>query len=151
MKQMYFDDVEVGFTYATATKKITREAVIGFAQEWDPQPFHLDDEAAAKTHFGRIAASGWHTLLIAFNLGLETGVWRESSLGAAGMDEVRWLTPVYPDDVIYAQSEVVWTERSKTRPDRGRVRINTQVLRESDGDDEVVARFVSRILLRCRP
>ena len=146
MTQLYFEDMPVGFSFTTATKEVTREAVIGFAKEWDPQPFHLDDAAAAKTHFGRIAASGWHTLLMAFTLGLESGVWNEASLGASGLDEVRWRAPVYPGDVIHVVNEVIFAERSKSRPDRGRIRVAARVMR----GEEVVASFISNALMRCR-
>lgn len=143
----YFEDMPVGFRFTTASKEVTREAVIGFARDWDPQPFHLDDAAAAQTHFGKISASGWHTLLIAFNLGLDSGVWNDASLGASGLDEVRWIKPVYPGDTLHAENEVVAAERSKSRPHYGRLRVRTDVINQ---DGEMVASFVSNALMRTR-
>lgn len=84
MTQRYFEDLPIGFTYRSGEAELTREAIVKFAREWDPQPFHVDDAAAAESHFGTLIASGWHTLLIAFNLAMQSGVWDEASMGASG-------------------------------------------------------------------
>lgn len=143
----YFEDMPVGFRYATGSREITLDAIRAFATEWDPQPFHLDEAAAAKTHFGTIAASGWHTLMVAFRLLVDAGIWNEASLGASGMDDVRWFKPVYPGAVLHCENEVIFAERSKSRPHMGRMKVRTEVI---DQNGERVAGFTSLALVRTR-
>ncbi len=81
---MYFDDMPVGFQFRTASRTLTAEAIKGFAQEWDPQPFHLDEEAAKASPYGGLIASGFHTILTGFKLTVEANVWSESSMGGRG-------------------------------------------------------------------
>ncbi|HYI43060.1 MAG TPA: MaoC/PaaZ C-terminal domain-containing protein, partial [Sphingomicrobium sp.] len=96
---IYFEDLEVGAETYFGSCKVTREEVIDFARKYDPQPFHLSDEAAAKTHFGRIAASGWHTCAMTMGVIARHVVEsRQAGLGSPGIDELRWLKPVYPGD-----------------------------------------------------
>ncbi|MAM60391.1 MaoC family dehydratase [Maritimibacter sp. UBA3975] len=147
MTQRYFEDLPVGFAFRTAEAELTREAIVKFAQEWDPQPFHLDEAAAAESHFGTLIASGWHTLLIAFNLGMQADVWNESSMGASGMDEVRWFLPAQPGDRIHVRCEVVSAERSKSRPDRGRVAVRNDVHR---ADGTRIASYIGNHLVKAR-
>lgn len=144
----YFDDLPVGFTFTTATRALDRDEIVGFASEWDPQPFHLDEAAAAESHFGGLIASGWQTLLVAFRLTLEADVWTGASMGASGLDEVRWLKPVRPGDEIFVVSEVIQAERSASRPDRGRLRILNKVM---IGPEDQVASFIGNVLVKTRP
>ena len=118
---MFFEDFAPGQRFQTASHKITEEEIIAFAQQWDRQPFHLDREAAKDTIYGGIIASGWHTLLIAFDLVVRAGVWNESSQGSPGMEDVRWRAPVRPGDTLVVDFEVVEARASSTRPDRGYV------------------------------
>lgn len=143
----YFEDLPVGFAYRTQARELTRDAIVEFAQEWDPQPFHLDEAAAAKSHFGQLIASGWHTLLIAFNLSMEAGIWDEASMGASGMDEVRWFKPAVPGDVIHVEAEVIEATRSQSRPQFGRVRFRYDVIR---GDREKIASYIGNHLVKAR-
>lgn len=145
--QRYFDDLPVGFRFATGEAEVDRASVLEFAREWDPQPFHLDEAAAGASHFGGLIASGWQTLLIAFNLSLGAGVWDEASMGASGMDEVRWLRPVFPGDRLHVEAEVVAAERSASRPDMGRVRIRHEVVNQSG---ETVASYIGNHLIAVR-
>lgn len=145
--QRYFDDLPVGFRFATGEAEVDRASVLEFAREWDPQPFHLDEAAAQASHFGGLIASGWQTLLIAFNLSLGAGVWDEASMGASGMDEVRWLRPVFPGNRLHVEAEVVAAERSASRPDMGRVRIRHEVVNQSG---ETVASYVGNHLIAVR-
>lgn len=147
MTQRYFEDLPIGFTYRSGEAALTREAIVKFASEWDPQPFHVDDAAAAESHFGTLIASGWHTLLIAFNLAMQSGVWDEASMGASGMDEVRWFLPAVPGDVIHVRAEVVAAERSKSRPDRGRVSFRNDVHR---ADGKRIASYIGNHLMKAR-
>src|SRR6476661_11095397 len=105
---IYFEDLEIGKSAVFGTYDVTREEVIDFARKFDPQPFHLSDEEAAKTHFGRISASGWHTCamtmaVIARHV-VEGG---QAGLGSPGIDELRWKRPVYPGDTLYVRSVIL--------------------------------------------
>ena len=118
---MYFNDFAPGQRFRTGSHTITEDEIIAFARQWDRQPFHLDREAASQSIYGGIIASGWHTLLVAFDLVVKAGIWNESSQGSPGMEDVRWLRPVRPGDTLTVDFEVVETRPSSTRPDRGYV------------------------------
>ncbi len=114
---LYFEDIEVGATRGFGPYEVTREEVLAFAGKYDPQPFHLSDEAAAKTYFGRLSASGWHTC--AMTMAMYVAYMKEhpqAALGAAGVDELRWLKPVYPGDVLRAESVVLEKRASAAAP-----------------------------------
>src|SRR3990167_189742 len=118
----YFEDMVVGSrTRSSRTYKVTREEVIEFATKYDPQPFHLDDEAAKATFFGRLSASGWHTGAMVMRLMVDT--WKDSELtaglGSPGIDELRWGTPVCRGDEISVEMELLEKRRSQSRPDMG--------------------------------
>ena len=103
---IYFEDLVVGAEREFGNYEVTREEVIEFATKYDPQPFHLSDEAAAKTHFGRIAASGWHTAAMTMAVIARAVVDEEQAgLGSPGIDELRWLKPVYPGDTLTVQRQ----------------------------------------------
>ncbi|APG61612.1 acyl dehydratase [Sphingorhabdus lutea] len=117
---IYFEDIEVGSTQKFGHYDVTREDVVDFAQKFDPQAFHLDDEAAAKTHFGRLSASGWHTCAMTMNmLVANMAETRQAGLGSPGIDELRWLMPVFPGDSLRVESEILEKRRSQSRPDMG--------------------------------
>ncbi|MFZ5962099.1 MaoC family dehydratase [Thalassococcus sp. BH17M4-6] len=116
---MAFEDLPVGVTFTTEAQAIGLQEILDFARIWDPQPFHIDAEAAAASPFGGIIASGFHTMLVAFVLTLRAGVWTDASMGSPGMDEIRWLQPVRPDDVLHVRAEVVSSKASTSKPDRG--------------------------------
>lgn len=148
--QHYFEDLPVGFTFTTGSQVLTRDDIVGFARTWDPQPFHLDEEAAAESHFGTLIASGWQTLLVCFNLAMKAGVWDEASMGASGVDEVRWLKPTLPGDEIYAVGEVVRAAPSR-RTDRGYVSMRYEVFRKREpGGDECIATYIGNHIMRTR-
>jgi len=144
----WFEDMPVGFTFRTASRALSRDEIVDFAKDWDPQPFHLDEAAAAESHFGGLIASGWQTLLVAFRLTLEAGIWTEASMGASGLDEVRWLRPLFPGAEIHVESEVIAAERSASRPDRGRLRIRNDIF---TADGVKVASYIGNHLIRTRP
>ncbi|QLC24522.1 MaoC family dehydratase [Parasphingopyxis algicola] len=146
---IYFEDIEPGSKSAFGRYEVTREEVIEFASKYDPQPFHLDDEAAAKTHFSKIAASGWHTCAMAMRMivgNMESN--RQAGLGGAGVDELRWFRPVFPDDVLRCESEILDKTPSKSRPEMGSYRGRTTVFNQ---DDDAVLSFISIGLIRKRP
>lgn len=116
----YFEDLEVGTKASFGHYEVTREEVIEFASKYDPQPFHLDDEAAAKTFFGRLSASGWHTCAMTMRMIVENFAANETaSLGSPGIDELRWLKPVHPGDTLRIQSELIEKRRSRSKPHIG--------------------------------
>ena len=146
---IYFEDLVVGQETYVGSYEVMREEVIEFARKYDPQPFHLSDEAAAKTHFGRLAASGWHTCAMAMAViarhVVET---QQAGLGSPGVDELRWLKPVYPGDTLHVSSTIVETRPSQSKPDIGSFRSETVVTNQ---DEVRVLRFTSIVLMRRRP
>lgn len=145
----YLEDLEVGQKASFGSYPVTREEVLEFAGKYDAQPFHLSDEAAAKTHFGRIAASGWHTCAMTMSMIVENlGHDPQAGLGSPGVDELRWLKPVYPGDTLRVESEIVDVTPSRSKPDLGSFRSTVTVLNQ---DDVPVLRFTSIVLIRRRP
>jgi acyl dehydratase len=146
---IYLEDLEVGQKAAFGSYGVTREEVIEFASKYDMQPFHLSDEAAAKTHFGRIAASGWHTCAMTMAMIAKEVIQTEQAgLGSPGVDELRWLKPVYPGDTLRVESEIVEVRPSRSKPEIGSVRSAVTVLNQ---DDVPVMTFTSIVLMRRRP
>jgi acyl dehydratase len=146
---IYFEDLEVGARTDFGSYDVTREEVLEFARKYDPQPFHLSDEEAAKTHFGRIAASGWHSAAMVMGVIARHVVdERQAGLGSPGIDELRWKKPVYPGDTLHVTGEILEKTPSRSRPDIGSFRTKTTVTNQH-GD--VVMTFVSIVLIRRRP
>lgn len=146
---IYFEDLEIGLTHTYGSVEVTREEVLTFARRYDPQPFHLSDEEAAKTHFGRIAASGWHTC--AMTMGVIVAHMKEhpqAGLGSPGVDELRWKRPVYPGDTLTVSGTVVEKTPSRSKPDLGSFRTQT-VVTNQDGVE--VLTFTSIVLIRRQP
>lgn len=146
---IYLEDLVVGATTDFGSYEVTREEVLEFARKYDPQPFHLSDEEAAKTHFGRIAASGWHTAAMVMAVIARHVVEHEQAgLGSPGIDELRWKKPVYPGDTLYVRGKIIEKRPSLSRPDMGSFRTETTVTNQH-GD--VVMSFTSIVLIRRRP
>lgn len=146
---IYFEDVEVGGETCFGTCEVTRDEVLEFARKYDPQPFHLSDEAAAKTYFGRLSASGWHTCAMTMGV-IARHVVREeqAGLGSPGIDELRWLKPVYPGDTLTVRGRILEKTPSRSKPDMGSFRTRTTVTNQ---DDVPVLTFTSIVLIRRRP
>jgi acyl dehydratase len=145
----YFEDLEVGAETYFGSYEVTREEVLEFAAKYDPQPFHLSDEAAAKTHFGRIAASGWHTCAMTMAVIARHVVdHRQAGLGSPGIDELRWRRPVYPGDTLHVRSTIVEKTPSRSKPHMGSFRSAMTVTNQ---DDQPVMTFTSIVLIRRRP
>ena len=145
---MYFDDLTPGDRFETAARSLREDDILAFARQWDPQPFHTDPEAARASPYGGLIASGFHTLLTGFTLTLEAGIWNESSMGSPGMEEIHWLLPVRPGDSLSVRAEVLDSVPSRSRPDRGRVRIAYEVVNQ---DDAVAMRYTITHILARRP
>ena len=144
----YFEDIEVGRKASFGRYEVTREEVMEFAAKYDPQPFHLDDEAAAQTHFGRLSASGWHTCAMMMAMLVENmKQHKQAGLGSPGMDSLRWTKPVYPGDTLRVESEVISKRRSASRPEMGLFKSNVRVFNQKD---EAVLEMTSNGLIRVR-
>ncbi len=147
MSPRYFDDFAVGDTFSTGRATVTEAMILDFARTYDPQPFHIDAVAAAKTIYGGLIASGFQTLALGFRLVWDTGIIEASSMGSPGLDELRWLKPVKPGDSISVEGEVIEQTPSRSKPDRGIVRIAYRYLNQQG---EPVLTFTAMHLLRRR-
>jgi acyl dehydratase len=146
---LYYEDIEVGVVRRFGSKEVVREEVIDFASKYDPQPFHLDDAAAAQTYFGRLSASGWHTCAMTMAMVVENlKAHRQAGLGSPGIDELRWLKPVYPGDTLRCETEILDKRPSRSRPEMGSYRSRMTVFNQHD---EPVLTFISIGLVRTRP
>ena len=145
---IYFEDLKVGAETEFGSYEVTREEVLEFAGKYDPQPFHLSDEEAAKTHFGRLAASGWHTCAMTMAvLARHAVAHAHAGLGSPGIDELRWKKPVYPGDTLHVHGKIIETRPSKSRADMGSFRTQTTVTNQQG---EVVMSMISIVLIRRR-
>ncbi|WP_224248025.1 MaoC family dehydratase [Hyalangium gracile] len=123
----YFEDFQPGEVIETGSYVVPREEIIAFAHQFDPQPFHVDEEAARRSMFGGIIASGWHTASISHRLFVEGLLRTSSSMGSPGLDELRWLLPVRPGDALSVRVEVLSVTPSRSKPDRGAVKFRMEV------------------------
>ena len=145
---IHYEDLVVGETEEFGAYEVTRDEVIEFASKYDPQPFHLDDEAAATTYFGRLSASGWHTAAMTMRMMVDNFSQKQrASLGSPGIDELRWLKPVYPGDTLSVTSELIEKRRSKSRPEMGIMRAKSTTWNQHG---EAVMTLVSNGLIKVR-
>jgi acyl dehydratase len=121
--ERYFDEWNLGDRFVTGSAAITREEALEFAQRYDPQPFHLDDAAGAASVFGGLAASGWMTGAVTMRLIVDSGVMRGPGILGAGIDDLRWLAPVYPGDVLRVEGEVIGLSPNPNGKRLGRMRV----------------------------
>ena len=144
---MYFEDFPVGFVHETEARDMPLDEILDFARAWDPQPFHIDPEAAKGTIYGGLIASGWHTLVVAFLLWYRSGLWAEASMGSPGMENIRWMKPVRPGDRLRVRAEVIESTPSRSRLDRGRITVRNEVYNQ---DGEKVAEYTGVHILKTR-
>jgi acyl dehydratase len=146
---LYWEDMEVGQVVTSRPQVMTRERIVAFAAEFDPQPQHLDEEAARGSMFGELVASGWHTASVTMRLQLESvmGRFPGGSLGAQ-VDTLAWRRPVRPGDELRARVEVLAKRPSGSRPDRGLLTLKTTTLNQRD---ETVQEMTASILAPRRP
>ncbi len=148
MADLYLDDVAIGERYGSDTYQITEEAIIAFAREFDPQPFHLDPAAARASVFQGISASGWHTAAVAMRLFMTGPLRFVGGAVGLGVDELRWPTAVRPDDELQLETEILETRLSRSRAGQGIVRVRN-VMRNQKGD--VVLSYCANALVKSRP
>jgi len=142
---MYFDDLPVGFTFETGSRQIPLDEMVEFARKYDPQPFHISEEAAKDTIYGGLIASGFQTMVIGFLLTLDADIWNEASLGSPGIDNLRWLKPVRPGDTLQVKAEVIASEPSQSRPEIGRTKMRYDTYNQ---DGEKVMTYTTTHILR---
>ncbi|MBV1707283.1 MAG: MaoC family dehydratase [Hyphomicrobiales bacterium] len=130
--EFYFEDLKVGEVISGGSHVITRDAIIDFARTYDPQVFHLDEEAAKASILGGLSASGWHSVGILMRLSCDSWVNRSASWGGPGVDQLKWLKPVRPDDRLSARCEIVSKRESKSRPAMGLVAMHSALLNQRD-------------------
>ena len=131
MAKLYFEDFKPGSVMEHGPRTVTREEIVAFAAEFDPQPMHLDEDAARASMLGGLAASGWHTCCLLMRMACDSFVLNSSSMGAPGVDEVKWLKPLRPGTRITLQTTVLDIRASSSRPEMGFVKVRMDVL-----DDE---------------
>ena len=147
MTERYFEDYRPGMVFTGGPVTIGEADIVAFARKYDPQAMHTEPEAAAGGYFGGLIASGWHTAAVMMRLFVEHFLSSASSIASPGIDEVRWLRPVRPGDVLNLRVTVIATERSRSRPERGTVRSLVEVQNQQD---QVVMSLRPISFIRCR-
>ena len=148
MTERYFEDYPAGAIFEGGAVTVTEHEILEFARKYDPQAMHTDPEAAARGYFGGLIASGWHTAAMTMRLFATHFLSPVSSLASPGIDELRWVKPVRPGDVLSVRITVTGARRSRSKPDQGVVRSFAEVLNQNG---EVVMALKPISLIRCRP
>jgi acyl dehydratase len=148
MTKRFFEDFATGEVAVSAAYGVTREEILDFARKYDPQPFHTDEAEAAKSMYGGLIASGWHTCAIAMRLICDLYITDSESMGSPGVDNVRWVKPVRPGDTLRLRWTVLETKPSRSRPEMGAVQSKWEILNQHD---EVVMHTTGWGLFKRRP
>ena len=141
MPTLYFEDFAPGQTYQLGTHEMTRSEIVEFARKFDPQPFHLDEDAGAASPFGGLIASGWHTASVFMRLYVDALLSDAASMGSPGIQQLRWLQPVRPGDVLSGRFVVEDVQPSSRRDDRGTVFFRGEV---TNGEGQIVLSMAGR-------
>jgi acyl dehydratase len=147
MAKRYYEDFAPGMVIEHGPRPVTREEIVAFAAEFDPQPMHLDEEAARNSILGGLAASGWHTCALLMRMACDSFVLDSNSMGAPGVDEVKWLKPLRPGTNITLRAEVLETRISKSRPERGFVKLRMDIL---DEDGAAIMMLTTSMIMAVR-
>jgi acyl dehydratase len=142
-QRLYLDDLQVGQRFKSASHALNEEQIKAYAREFDPQPFHLDEEAAKHTLFAGLAASGWHTVAITMRLMVEGGLPLAGGIIGSG-GEISWPKPTRPGDVLSVISEIVEVTPSRSRPDRGMVKVRSETVNQRG---EIVQILLARLIV----
>ncbi len=148
MALSYFEDSVVGTRREFGSHAVTEDEILRFAREFDPQPFHIDREAAKRSMYGGLIASGWHTCAIAMRLLVDGSLSHAAAAGSPGVDEIRWLRPVRPGDVLSLSSTVVEARASRSKPDLGIVISQSEMVNQ---EGALVMTMRGTTLMRRRP
>ena len=140
---VFWEDISIGDISAFGSYTVTREEIIEFATKYDPQPFHLSDEAAEAMHFGALCASGWHTCAMFMSMMVKEIGDKKGGLGSPGMDKLRWKRPVFVGDVLSVKSEITDKSLHPKRPNLGIVSFKNEVLNQ---DGTVVMSFIGDVM-----
>jgi len=144
MPKLHWEDFKPGDVAVYGPRLVTREEIVAFAAEFDPQPMHLDEAAARATQLGGLAASGWHVSSLVMRMMADGFILNSASMGGPGVDEMNWLKPLRPGTQIRLRATVMETRPSKSRPEMGLTKFRYEML---DDADEVVATMVATALL----
>jgi acyl dehydratase len=145
MSKLFLEDLEAGQIYPLGSWTLTEAEIIAFAERYDPQPFHVDPDAAAATIYGGVIASGWQTVCVFTRLFVDGLLSRSAAMGSPGLDELRWLKPVRPGEKLDAKVEIVEVRPSRSKPDRGLAKLRCVV---ADAGNEEVMTFVANVLFQ---
>jgi acyl dehydratase len=148
MTGRYLEDFAIGQTFRSGRQLIDKERIKTFGAEFDPQPFHIDEEAARGTIFGGLAASGWHTAAVTMRLLVDSDIKPVGGIVGAGFEEFRWTRPVRPGDELRVESEILEIRPSKSRTDQGLIKVRTTTLNQND---EAVQVTVGSLVVPRRP
>jgi len=144
----YFEDFTIGRVFDSGTRQLSEQDILGFASEYDPQYFHTDPEAAKQSIFGGLIASGWQTVGVCMRLMCDSYLLESSSMGSPGVDEVRWVKPVYPGDTLRMRATVIAAKPSSSKPDRGIATMRCNIYNQKD---ELVMHMQGMQMMQRRP
>jgi acyl dehydratase len=147
-EERYLEDFAAGQTFRNGSMTVNSKQIKSFAAQFDPQPFHLDEKAAATSFFGGLVASGWHTAALTMRMFVASEIKIAGGLIGVGVDELKWPRPVRPGDTLNTVSEVLEVRTSKSRPDQGIVKIRTETFNQ---DGHAVMIFVANLIVPRRP
>jgi acyl dehydratase len=144
----YLEDFAPGQVFNTGKHRVDKEELFAFARRFDPQPFHVDEEAARQSPFQGLAASGWHTAAMTMRLMVDGEFKPAGGILGVGFDDLSWPRPVRPGDELHARSEILEVRPSKSKPDRGTIRVRTTTFNQNE---EPVMVFTGNLLVPRRP
>jgi acyl dehydratase len=140
----YFEDFKAGDTFAGGSLDVSQDEIIAYARRFDPQPFHTDPETAKKTLFGELVASGWHTASMTMSLFATSDIRIVNGVIGGGVEQLSWPRPVRPGDRLTVRSEILETRPSRSKPDRGMIRVKVETLNQNG---EVVQSFIGQLVV----
>ena len=144
MAVRYFEDFKIGDSFAGGSVDVTQDAIVAYARQFDPQPFHTDPAAAQKTMFGELVASGWHTASMTMGLFATSDIRIVNGIIGGGVEQLSWPRPVRPGDRLSVRSEILETRPSRSKPDRGMIRVKVETMNQNG---EVVQSFVGQLVV----
>ena len=148
MAEIYLEDIAAGQTYRTGRLRVTADEIKAFAREFDPQPFHVDEQAARDSLFGGLAASGWHTAALTMRLVVDAEFRPAGGHIGARIEGIQWPRPVRPGDELRAETEIIDVRPSESKPGYGWIKVRTTTFNQKD---EPVQVYTGNLIVRRRP